>query len=41
VIGAENGVELALVLDNHAGAKLRCFSAAHKFARPQRRAEAP
>ncbi len=35
VIGAENGIELALVLDDHAGAKLRGFYCAHTFMRPQ------
>jgi hypothetical protein len=31
VIDAKNRKELALVLDNHAGAKLRGFDAAHNF----------
>jgi hypothetical protein len=31
MVDAENGEELALVLDDHAGAKLRCFNAAHNL----------
>jgi len=31
VINAKNSEELALVLNNHAGAKLRGFDAAHNF----------
>jgi hypothetical protein len=34
VLRAEHGKELALVLDDHAGAKLCGFDAAHRFTRP-------
>jgi hypothetical protein len=36
VVDAENREKLALVLDDHAGAKLRGFDAAHSFGRPRR-----
>ena len=35
VIDAENGEKLARVLDDHAGAKLCGFNAAHDFVRPR------
>jgi hypothetical protein len=38
VIDAENREKLALVLDDHAGAKLCGFDAAHNFSRPCGRA---
>jgi hypothetical protein len=34
MIDTENRKQLALVLDDHAGAKLRGFDAAHNFSRP-------
>jgi hypothetical protein len=35
VVDAENGEKLALVLDDHAGAELCGFNAAHDFVRPR------